>query len=87
MGESPKRQLRALIQSNRNHPEAEAPHDFLPTASSGCLQGWRRVCRCYYFQFSADGVRFVFVFAAAAIEATLIAAMNVVIPENANGKA
>jgi len=32
-------------------------------------------------------VRFIFVFAAAAIEATLTAAMNVVFTENANGKA
>jgi hypothetical protein len=32
-------------------------------------------------------VRFIFVSAAAATEDTLIAAMNVVFPENANGKA
>ena len=72
-------------QSNRKHPEAQ--QHFLPTAPSGCLQGRRYVFRCCYFPFSADGVRFIFVFAAAAIEATLIAAMNVVFPENASGKA
>ena len=55
---------------------------FLPTAPSGCLQGWRHARRCYCFLSNVDGARFDFAFAEAAGEAKPIAVMPAAMRED-----